>query len=205
MGSKDIPNLISVLRILLVAPIVWLLLHGSYRGAMLLFLVAGLSDALDGFLARQFNWRSHLGGILDPLADKILLVSVYLCLGWLGVLPQWLVALVILRDLVIVGGALAYHLTVARLDAEPSFISKINTALQILLALLVVYDRGFGGVSGGVLQVMVMAVAFTTLASGVDYVVSWSRKAREGCRSRMDAFRKPVKALEKQTKEKSQK
>jgi len=178
LRARDIPNVISVLRILLVLPVIYLLLHNRFREAMLLFFVAGVSDALDGFLARQFDWRSRLGGILDPLADKFLLVSVFLCLGWLDALPWWLVGLVILRDLVIVAGALAYHLTVEKLEAEPSLISKLNTALQILLALLVVYDLGFAELPRPLLWGMVYAVALTTVLSGIDYVVSWSRRAR---------------------------
>ncbi len=177
LKARDIPNLISLLRILLVFPVIYLLLRQQYQSAMLLFFVAGLSDGLDGFLARHFSWQSHLGGILDPLADKFLLVSVYFCLGWLGALPGWLVGLVILRDLVIVGGALVYHFRVERLEARPSLVSKLNTLMQILLALLVVYDLGFSPLPGGLLQGMVWGVAITTLLSGVDYVVSWSRKA----------------------------
>lgn len=177
LKARDIPNLISLLRILLVFPVIYLLLHRQYQAAMLLFFVAGLSDGLDGFLARQFHWQSHLGGILDPLADKFLLVSVYLCLGWLGALPWWLVGLVILRDLVIVGGAVAYHFRVERLEASPSLVSKLNTLMQILLALIVVYDLGFSPLPVGLLQGMLWGVAITTVLSGVDYVVSWSRKA----------------------------
>ncbi len=174
---RDIPNLISVLRILLVVPVVYLLLQRRFREAMLLFFIAGVSDALDGFLARRFDWRSRLGGILDPLADKVLLVSVFLCLGWLGALPWWLVALVILRDLVIVGGALAYHFTVERLEAEPSLVSKLNTTLQILLALAVVYDLGFSELPKLLLWGLIYLVTLTTLLSGIDYVVNWSRRA----------------------------
>lgn len=177
LRARDIPNLISVLRILLVFPVIWLLLNREYRLSMLLFFIAGVSDGLDGFLARYFRWQSHLGGILDPLADKFLLVSVYLCLGWLEALPWWLVGLVILRDLVIVSGAVIYHFRVERLEARPSLVSKLNTLMQILLALLVVYDLGFAPMPAGLVQGMIWGVAITTILSGVDYVVSWSRKA----------------------------
>jgi cardiolipin synthase len=177
MRARDIPNLISLLRILLVLPVIYLLLHREFRYAMALFFVAGVSDALDGFLARHFDWRSRLGGILDPLADKFLLVSVFLCLGWLDALPWWLVALVILRDLVIVGGALAYHLTVEPLQAEPSLISKANTTFQILLALMVVYDLGFSPLPDWAIESMIWLVTFTVVASGIDYVLAWSRRA----------------------------
>lgn len=177
MRARDIPNVISILRILLVFPIIWLLLSRRYQGAMLLFFVAGASDALDGFLARQFRWQSRLGGILDPLADKFLLVSAYFCLGWIEVLPWWLVLLVILRDVVIVAGAVAYHYRVEQLDAQPSFISKLNTAVQILLVLVVVYDLGFTPFPDWLPQGLVLAVSITTVLSGLDYVVNWGRKA----------------------------
>ncbi|WP_457676638.1 CDP-alcohol phosphatidyltransferase family protein [Thiolapillus sp.] len=177
LHARDIPNIISVARVILVFPVIWLLLHQDYRSAMALFFVAGISDALDGFLARQFRWQSRLGGILDPLADKFLLVSVFFCLGWLDALPVWLVALVILRDVVIVAGALAWHFRVEKLDASPSLVSKANTGLQITLVLMVVYDLGFSPLSDGLLTAMMWAVAFTTAWSGVDYVVSWGRKA----------------------------
>lgn len=179
---RDIPNLISMARILLVFPVIWLLLHKNYQSAMLLFFVAGVSDALDGFLARQFHWQSRLGGLLDPLADKFLLVSSYLCLGWQRVLPWWLVGLVVLRDLVIVMGAVLYNYRVEKLDAQPSLVSKLNTGLQILLVLMVVYDLGFSSLSTALLWTMMWLVALTTLWSGLDYVVSWGRKAGEQIR-----------------------
>src|SRR3990172_3309285 len=105
MGLKDIPNIISLLRMALVPPVVILLLNGYYGWALLVFVSAGLSDGLDGYLAKRFGWRSRLGAILDPLADKLLLVASYLTLGWLGQLPLWLVAVVVGRDIVIVAGA----------------------------------------------------------------------------------------------------
>ncbi|MDE2089174.1 MAG: CDP-alcohol phosphatidyltransferase family protein, partial [Gammaproteobacteria bacterium] len=108
MTRRDLPNLISVLRMLLVLPVVALLMTEHYREALLLFGLAGLSDALDGFLAKRYGWTSRLGAVLDPLADKILLVSSYIALGWLRLLPLWLVAAVIVRDLVIVIGAAVY-------------------------------------------------------------------------------------------------
>ncbi|BAO45195.1 CDP-alcohol phosphatidyltransferase family protein [Thiolapillus brandeum] len=183
LRARDIPNLISIARVILVFPVIWLLLYQDYRSAMALFFVAGISDALDGFLARQFHWQSRLGGILDPLADKFLLVSVYFCLGWLTALPLWLVILVILRDVIIVAGALAWHFRVEKLDAEPSLVSKANTSLQITLVLMVVYNLGFTALPQGLLNAMMWAVAFTTLWSGVDYVVSWGRKAGQQIRN----------------------
>ncbi len=180
MQAKDIPNLISIARIILVLPIVWLLLTGDYKIAMLLFFVAGVSDALDGFLAKHYGWQSWLGGILDPLADKFLLMSAYLCLGWLGKLPWWFVGLIVLRDVVIVGGALAYNYRVAHLDAEPTLISKLNTLLQIVLVLVVVYDLGFSTIPAQLISVLVWSVVCTTLFSGFGYVMDWGRRASKG-------------------------
>ena len=178
LQPKDIPNVISVARVVLVFPVIWLLLNQHYQSAMLLFFVAGISDALDGFLARQYRWQSRLGGILDPLADKFLLVSVYLCLGWLQVLPWWLVGLVVLRDVIIVMGAVAYNFRVEKLEAQPSLVSKLNTGVQIFLVLLVVYGLGFSGELSWLLPWMIWTVTVTTILSGLDYVVNWGSKAR---------------------------
>ena len=104
MGREDIPNLISVLRIFLSVPVVWMLLEQRFDIALILFAIAGVSDGLDGFLAKHYGWQSRLGGLLDPMADKILLVSSYVSLALLGLIPVWLMLLVILRDLVIVTG-----------------------------------------------------------------------------------------------------
>lgn len=179
LAAKDIPNLISIGRIILVFPVVWLLLNQKFQEAMLLFFIAGASDALDGFLAKHYHWESRLGGILDPLADKFLLVSTYFCLGWVEALPWWLIGLIILRDLVIVGGALVYNYRIAQLEAEPTIISKVNTFLQIALALLVVYSLGFEPVNNTLVVALIWLVTASTLLSGYGYVTDWSRRARE--------------------------
>ncbi len=178
MRARDIPNLITVGRIVLVAPTTWALLQEDYRLALVLFFVAGVSDGVDGFLAKHYNWSSRLGALLDPLADKALLVCSYAALTWTGLLPLWLFALVILRDMVIVGGAVIYHLRVARLEAEPTLISKLNTVLQISLVLVVILESTSLWVQPGWSGPLVYAVAVTTVWSGVDYVVTWSRRAR---------------------------
>ena len=179
MRKEDIPNLISVLRIFLTVPVVWALLEQRFDVALLLFVVAGVSDGLDGFLAKHYGWQSRLGGLLDPLADKVLLVSCYLTLAIMGLIPVALMLLVILRDLVIVTGALVYNFRIRELEAEPSLISKFNTLAQILLVLVVVLDRGLVALPQPVLQGMVWLVFVTTIASGVDYVWVWSRRARD--------------------------
>jgi cardiolipin synthase len=178
MKARDIPNLISFLRILLTLPVVWLLFERHFSYALMLFAVAGFSDGLDGFLAKHFHWESRLGGLLDPLADKALLMSSFLVLGGLGLIPVWLVILVIFRDLTIVGGALYYHFSVEEVDAQPSLISKLNTLLQILLVLLVVTDAGPFPLPQLLLQGLVWATGLTTLVSGALYVWVWTNKAR---------------------------
>jgi cardiolipin synthase len=174
---EDIPNLISIMRIFLSVPVVWLLLEQQFGVALVLFAVAGISDGLDGYLAKHYGWESHLGGLLDPLADKVLLISSFLSLAVIGMIPVWLVVLVILRDLVIVTGALVYHFRVMELEAEPSMISKVNTVAQIFLVLAVVLDQGLVQLPMLVTQGLIWVVMATTLASGVNYVWVWSRRA----------------------------
>ena len=179
MKARDIPNLISVLRILMTVPIVWLLFEQEFTYALMLFALAGFSDGLDGYLAKHYQWQSRLGGLLDPLADKALLMSSFLVLGSLGLIPEWLVILVIFRDLLIVGGALFYNFSVEELEAHPSLISKLNTLLQILLVLVVVTGAGPYPVDDRLISLLVWATLCTTVASGADYVWVWSRKAKQ--------------------------
>lgn len=183
MKPRHIPNLISILRILLVLPIMLLLWQRHYAEVLLLFVIAGLSDGLDGYLARRFDWRSRLGALLDPLGDKFLLVGVYLVFGWSGLLPWWLVGLVILRDAVIVGGALAYRQVCGELTMEPTLISKANTLLQILLGVAVIAMEMGQGVTLPIIEVLIPLVALSTLWSGIDYVWRWGGRARR-CYSR---------------------
>ncbi len=179
MQARQIPNLISILRILLVPPVVLLILQGRYDWALALFLLAGISDGIDGYLARHYRWTSRLGAILDPLADKLLMVSTYLVLGWLDDLPGWLVGLVIWRDVVIVAGTLLYRWKVGAVAFEPLLISKLNTLCQILL--VVVTLLLLTGVVAMLWpqRALVAVVSLTTLASGLAYVFIWSRRARE--------------------------
>ncbi len=179
MRREDIPNLISVLRIFLSIPVVWALLEGRFDLALVVFAIAGISDGLDGYLAKHYGWQSTLGGLLDPLADKVLLVSSYLSLALIGLIPVWLVLLVILRDLVIVTGALIYHFRISHLEADPSRISKLNTVMQILLVLVAVFDKGLMPLPGWLFVSLLYLVAITTLASGINYVWIWSRRATE--------------------------
>ena len=179
MKARDIPNLICVVRILLVIPIVVLLLQEAYATVLLLFAIAGASDGLDGFLARRFNWQSRLGSILDPLADKLLMVCVYATLGWMTLLPPWVVLIVLARDVVIVTGAFAYDRLVAGVEVEPSRISKANTFFQIVLVLLVMTIPLGLPLGSWLVDSMIWVVVFTTFYSGGNYIWVWSMRAHE--------------------------
>ncbi len=173
-----IPNAICILRILLIGPIIYGLLAGDFALSLLLVIVAGLSDGLDGFLAKRFNWRTRLGGLLDPLADKLLLVSVFLSLAWLGVAPLWLAVVVIARDLVIVSGALAYEHLISEVQPEPTKISKLNTGLQLLYILFALSRLAMDWPAETSLLVIGAAVLVISVVSGLDYVLTWSARAR---------------------------
>ncbi len=177
---RYLPNLITILRILLVGPVVWALLEQRFELAIWLFVIAGVSDGVDGFLAKQFGWTSRLGGILDALADKFLLVSTFLALWWLGVFPGWLVLLILARDLLIVGGGIVYRTRVGAFDPEPTYISKLNTFLQIVLAALGVIHLGITPLPSWVFDVLMWSVVVTVCLSGLGYVREWSRRASNG-------------------------
>lgn len=177
MRRAAIPNLITGARLLLAIPMVWLLWHRDYHAALYVMVVAGLSDGVDGYIARRYHWTSRLGGILDPLSDKVLLVAGFITLGLLGDLPVWLVLVVILRDLVIILGAVAFHFIRGRFDMEPTFVSKTNTLFQIVLLLAVVLRGGGYPLPEPLLSSLLWVVFFTTLYSGVNYVWIWGRRA----------------------------
>lgn len=177
MKRADIPNLISVLRILLVLPTVVALAQEEYRLALLLFAVAGVSDGIDGYIAKRFHYESRLGSILDPLADKLLLVATYLTLAWSELLPWWLAAAVVIRDLLILLGALSFHFFVGRYEMAPSALSKFNTVAQIALGLSAVFSAGIHALPVAVLDGLVMLVLATTVISGIDYVWTWGVRA----------------------------
>lgn len=167
---RHVPNALTILRLLAVPVTVWLLLHGRDAAAFWLFSAAGVTDAVDGAVARLANARTRLGTWLDPLADKALLVSVYVALAALGQLPVWLVVLVTLRDVVIVLYAIVYLLA-GRFGGAPLFISKINTAAQLALAALVLAHLGLGWGSAGLVDVFILVVAATTTASAIAYLM----------------------------------
>ncbi len=178
-----IPNAICVLRILLVAPCALTLLDGRYELTLLLFAVASISDGLDGWLAKSFGWTSRLGKILDPIADKLLLVTVFLTLAWLGLAPRWLVVTVVVRDVLIVGGAIAYRVLIGYIEGHPTPISKLNTLLQLSYVLAVVAAAAWHAVPQALLVAAGAATFVTTVVSGIDYVLTYAREAIRASRA----------------------
>jgi cardiolipin synthase len=174
-GRLSIPNLITLARILLVPVVVWAIASNQMLFAFLLFAAAGVSDAVDGFLAKRFGMASELGAYLDPLADKVLIVSIYVSLGVADALPRWLVILVVSRDLLIVGGVLFSWLLNKPVGVKPHMVSKVNTAAQLLLVGLVLAALGFGFDAGWALTLTMIAVAALTLASVAVYLREWVR------------------------------
>jgi cardiolipin synthase len=166
-----LPNMITLARLCAVPATVWLILHNRLDLAFCFFVGAGISDAVDGWLARVRDSRSALGAVLDPLADKALLVSVYVTLAAVGVLPDWLAILVVFRDLVIVGGFLMLWVLGQSPAIRPILLSKLNTALQIGLAALALGVSGFGLGAAPVIDALAILVALTTLGSGIAYVL----------------------------------
>jgi cardiolipin synthase len=169
-----------MLRIALIAPILMSILNGHFGWALALFWLAGFSDGLDGYLAKRFNWHTRLGALLDPIADKLLVAGAFITLAFSGHIPVWLAAIVILRDVVIVAGATAYNFLVRPVQGEPTRISKLNTALQLLFLLFVLSRAGFGWPDEITITVLGASILVTVVISGVDYVWSWARRARQG-------------------------
>ena len=171
----NLPNALSLGRLLAVPVIVWLLLREAYVGAFVVFALAGISDAIDGYIAKQFGMDTEIGRFLDPIADKTLLVSIYITLGHQEILPVWLVILVVSRDLLIVGGALLAYTMSQPMRPTPLFISKINTVLQISLAATVLGDVAFQAGLAMPAAALMYAVAASTALSGARYLVNWIR------------------------------
>jgi cardiolipin synthase len=171
----NLPNLITLGRLLCVPVAIWLVLSDDLGAAFWLFAAAGISDAIDGFIAKRFDQRSRLGALLDPIADKTLLVSMYVTLGIAGYLPNWLVILVVFRDALIVGGFILVTTLAHAMRWEPLFISKLNTALQIGLIAVVLARIGLGVPDLGLGKLLIYAVAATTVISGGGYLVRWGR------------------------------
>ena len=173
--ALSIPNLITLGRIMLVPVVVWAIAAGAMWLAFVLFVAAGISDAVDGYLAKRFNMTTELGAYLDPLADKALIVSIYLTLGINGDIPRWLVIMVVSRDIMIVSGVILSWLLGNPLKMKPLLVSKLNTVAQILFACVVLGSLGFGIESRQLELVLMGFVAALTLLSVAAYLAEWVR------------------------------
>ena len=172
----NLPNIIALARLFAAPFVVWLILTGAFEAAFWVFAAASISDGVDGFIAKQFNQVTVIGAYLDPLADKALLVGVYVVLGKEGALDLWIVMLVVFRDLVIIGGAILFWMLARSLTMEPLLVSKFNTVAQFLLASFMLADIAYDIVPQGIVPVLIALVAATTLFSGGLYVIVWTRR-----------------------------
>ena len=172
-----LPNALSVARLLLVPPSVLSLLAGRFDVTLVCFGCAALSDGLDGWLAKTFGWTSRLGKILDPIADKLLLVSLYMALAVLGRVPVWLMAAVVLRDVVIVLGAMVYRVVIGYIEGHPTAVSKLNTLVQLVFVLLVIVRAQWPQLPASLIVWLGAIVFVTTMISGLDYVLTYAREA----------------------------
>jgi len=170
----NLPNLITLARLLSVPLTIWLIFNGRYGAAFWVFIGAGLSDALDGYIAKRFDRRTRLGALLDPTADKALLAGVYVSLWLVGQLPGWLVGLVVLRDFLIVLGFVLIQTTAAPKRFDPLSISKLNTLVQLSLIGFVL-AQGLGIEAESVKWLLIAAAALTTVLSGLSYLARWAR------------------------------
>lgn len=178
MAFSSLPNALSILRIILTVPVVMTLLNHQYLFAIILFFIAGVTDALDGWIAKRFSFQTRLGSILDPIADKALLVSSFLALFWIGLLPLWLLILVFLRDVIIVAGTVGYFLGSDTSEDElltPSNLSKFNTVLQIALVLFLVIVQIYP-IAYQWTTIFFIIIATSTVLSGADYVWIWTKQ-----------------------------
>lgn len=178
MSLRWLPNALSLLRIALIPPILISVATERFALALALFVFAAFSDGLDGWLAKRFDWHTRLGALLDPIADKLLVAGMFVMLAAGGFIPLWLAAIVIARDVVIIGGATAYNFLVRPVQGEPTRISKLNTALELLLVVFVLSRAAFAWPPEISVIVVGAGVLVTVVISGIDYVWSWSRRAR---------------------------
>lgn len=187
MSLRHLPNLLCILRMLLVYPVAYWILQGRFPAVMGLFALAAFTDGLDGFLAKRFGWTSELGRVLDPAADKLLLITVFVCLSVVGLAPRWLTVLVILRDLVIVFGALTFRQLFGPVRGSPTAASKFNTLCQIFFCLAVVATAAYGWPGATAITSLGALVLLTTAVSGIDYVLVYSRRAAAVVKARAPA------------------
>lgn len=175
----NLPNMITLMRLLLVPLTVWLVISDAFGWAFITFMVAGISDGIDGFLARRFDWRTRLGAYLDPMADKALLVSVYVTLGFLQVIPAWFVLIVVSRDALIVGAVVLSRLMDHPVHVAPLMISKLNTLAQISFAVAVLGFAAAGRPLGPLVDYGSIPVGLLTVLSGAAYLNAWLRHMAE--------------------------
>ncbi|HYL03133.1 MAG TPA: CDP-alcohol phosphatidyltransferase family protein [Steroidobacteraceae bacterium] len=173
---RHLPNLICLIRLALIWPIVTTLHQGEYLAALALFVAAAVSDGLDGYLAKRYLWTSELGKFLDPVADKLLLVVVFVEAAWLALVPWWLTAAVVARDVMIGLGALMFRLWFGPLRGRPTFISKLNTATQLGYVTLVLLDAATGLPPHEMLDAGAWLTLVTTVVSGLHYVLIFTRR-----------------------------
>jgi cardiolipin synthase len=174
---RHLPNLICLARIALVWPTLDALRGGAYSAALALFVIAALSDGLDGYLAKRFGWTSAIGRILDPVADKLLLMSVFIVGAWLELIPWWLSAAVVARDVMIGLGAFVYRLWFGPLHGRPTVLSKINTAAQLIYVALVLLRAAAGQPPPAIMETAAFLTLATTVLSGAHYLVTFARRA----------------------------
>jgi cardiolipin synthase (CMP-forming) len=172
-----LPNLICLVRLALIWPIVSSLHAADYRAALALFVVAAASDGIDGYIAKRFGWTSELGKFLDPLADKLLLVTVFVEAAWLDLVPWWLTAAVVARDVMIGLGAVIFRLWFGPLHGRPTHFSKVNTATQLLYLMLVMLNAAFRVPPHEVLDALALLALLTTVISGLHYLQIFTRRA----------------------------
>ncbi len=177
MSPRNIPNALCVLRIVLVAPLLWAILSRHFLLAALLFGFAGFTDILDGYLARRFEWHSNLGALLDPIADKVLTIGVFVCLVIVGLLPRWLAALVIGRDVIIMLGGALYRALIGPFEAGASLIGKFNTAMMLLFVFLLLTRAATGVPPAWLVATLGGVLTAAVMVSGFDYVRRWAAMA----------------------------
>lgn len=178
MILRHLPNLLTIIRLILITPFLLCLYHQDYKDAFYIFMVAGCTDGLDGFLARYFHWQSAFGKISDPVSDKLLIASSFIALAFMNILPWWLVSLVFMRDFTISIGALLWCYALrCPMNFVPTFFSKVNTVFQLTLVTLCLFELAFFTINPLLRTALIYVTAFTTLSTYIDYVWTWGRKA----------------------------
>lgn len=178
MILRHIPNILTVTRLILITPFLVFLHQQQYAYAFYIFMFAGFTDGLDGWLARQFKWQSAFGSFTDPISDKLLIASSFISLACIGKLPWWLVLLVFTRDLAISLGVLAWYFILHQpLNFKPSFLSKINTVFQLALVTLCLFEQAFFETNLPLHNALIIVTALTTAGSFIDYACTWGKRA----------------------------